>query len=79
MPAWVRAAFVAYAFPRARNDGQFSRDAHWANRGSRNTASRELTRIRQAVAAAAREAASLTDAELDDLDLTPPPRRSAGW
>lgn len=78
-PERTRTAFAAYRWPRATNDGQFARDAHWANRRSRVRATRELTALRQVVAAAARGGRSLVDAELDDLDPTPPPRRSAGW
>lgn len=73
VPAKRRETFVAYTYPRATGDHDVARFARRAHRRSRHRARRELTVIRQVVNAA--PAAAI----LDDLDVSPPPRRSAIW
>lgn len=72
-PAKRRETFVAYTYPRATGDHDTARFARRAHRRSRHRARRELTAIHQVVNAAP------AAATLDDLDVSPPPRRSATW
>jgi hypothetical protein len=78
-PTRVRVAFVAYEYPRSYNDDTIAWLARQAHRRSRRTARGELAAARQLANAAGRAGPSLAEVDLDDIDVTPPPRRSACW